>query len=181
MKGTMMEYKFMPRATRLEVEAPHQVAGYASVFGRADKGGDIVMPGAYAVSLRALAARGERVRMLWQHDPAAPIGIWEEVVEDAHGLFVRGRLLPDVARAREAAALLAAGAVDGLSIGYRTRRSEPRAGGGRKLIELDLWEVSLVTFPMQAEARLQGKSALGAEIAALRAQVQAARASVAQI
>ena len=68
--------------------------------------------------------------MLWQHDPAQPIGIWDEVREDATGLYVKGRLLPDVARAREAQALLAAGAVDGLSIGYRTLRAESVPGGG---------------------------------------------------
>jgi HK97 family phage prohead protease len=91
--------------------------------------------------------------MLWQHDPAEPIGIWSEVSEDAIGLNVRGRLLSDVARGAEAAALLNAGAIDGLSIGYRTVRAE-KAGQGRRLIELDLWEVSLVTFPMLPDARV---------------------------
>ena len=78
--------------------------------------------------------------------------------EDATGLYVKGRLLPDVARAREAQALLAAGAVDGLSIGYRTMPGKSVPGGGRRLLELDLWEVSLVTFPMQTTARIDRKS-----------------------
>jgi len=134
------------------------IEGYASVFGVRDQGGDVVMPGAYAASLKRLAAAGGRVRMLWQHDQAQPIGVWDEVVEDAHGLRVKGRLLTEVEKGREAAALMAAGAVDGLSIGYRTLRAEKLAEGGRKLIELELWEVSLVTFPMLPVARVAAKS-----------------------
>jgi len=93
--------------------------------------------------------------MLWQHDPTQPIGVWDEVREDAKGLFVKGRLLLDVARAREAHVLVQAGAIDGLSIGYRTVRSEKAAKGGRLLHEIELWEVSLVTFPMLPEARVR--------------------------
>lgn len=133
------------------------IRGYASVFGVKDRGGDIVMPGAYRAGLERLAAAGGRVRMLWQHDQGQPIGVWDEVVEDTHGLRVRGRLLSDVARGREAAALMAAGAVDGLSIGYRTLRAEKLPGGGRKLYELELWEVSLVTFPMLLTARADAR------------------------
>jgi hypothetical protein len=71
---------------------------------------------------------------------------------------VKGRVLTDVARGKEAAALLAAGAIDGLSIGYRTVRAERDAKGQRLLQEVELWEVSLVTFPMLAEARVQAKA-----------------------
>ena len=134
------------------------IDGYASVFGLRDRGGDVVMPGAYAASLKRMAAAGGRVRMLWQHDQGQPIGVWDEVFEDATGLRVKGRLLPEVAKGREAAALMAAGAVDGLSIGYRTIRAEKLPEGGRKLIELELWEVSLVTFPMLPAAKVLGKS-----------------------
>lgn len=128
------------------------IDGYASVFGAPDQNGDIVEPGAFAASLARLNGAGRSVKLLWQHDPAAPIGVWDEVVEDGYGLRVRGRLLTDIAKGAEAAALLAAGAIDGLSIGYRTLRSE-KAGAGRRLIELELWEVSLVTFPMAPTAR----------------------------
>ena len=134
------------------------IEGYASLFGLADQGGDIVSAGAYAASLKRLAGRGDKVRMLWQHDPAQPIGIWEEIREDAKGLWVKGRLLPEVAQAREAAALIAAGAIDGLSIGYRTVRAERDAQGRRVLTEVELWEVSLVTFPMLREAKVGRKS-----------------------
>ena len=181
MKGETMEYKFLQPQTSVTLVAGQRIEGYASVFGLPDKGGDVVSPGAYAASLKALKRRGDKVRMLWQHDPAQPIGVWDEVFEDMRGLFVRGRLLDDVARAREARALLEAGAVDGLSIGYRTLRAEPRPGGGRRLIELDLWEVSLVTFPMQPEARLSAKADLLAGLEGLRAQMRAARAAVARL
>ncbi|HRO16133.1 MAG TPA: HK97 family phage prohead protease [Paracoccus sp. (in: a-proteobacteria)] len=134
------------------------IEGHASLFGVADQGGDVVMPGAYAAGLKRLAARGDKVRMLWQHDPTRPIGVWEEIREDDKGLWVRGRLLPEVALAREAAALVAAGAIDGLSIGYRTVRAERNAQGRRLLTEVELWEVSLVTFPMLAEAKVGRKS-----------------------
>lgn len=140
-----------------------RIEGYASLFNQRDRGGDTVMPGAYAGALKRLVAAGGRVRMLWQHDPAQPIGVWDEVLEDARGLRVKGRLLPDVARAREAAALIAAGALDGLSIGYRTLRAAPDPAGGRRLLELDLWEVSLVTFPMLTVARVAAKGAPGSD------------------
>ena len=130
-----------------------QISGYASLFGVEDQGGDRVMPGAYLNSLSKLAAQGRSVKMLWQHDPAQPIGVWEEVREDAHGLFVRGRLLTDLQLARDIQTLISGGAVDGLSIGYRTVKAQ-KADHGRALQELELWEVSLVTFPMLPEARV---------------------------
>lgn len=153
-----LERKFaVPGA--LTVTDGTKIEGYASVFGVTDRGGDVVAPGAYAASLAAMAAAGRRVKLLWQHDAGEPIGVWDELVEDAHGLRVRGRLLPEVGRAREAAALLEAGAIDGLSIGYRTVKSERVPGGGRRLLAVDLWEVSLVTFPMLPEARVAAKAA----------------------
>ncbi len=153
------------------------VEGYASLFDRPDRGGDVVVKGAFSAALARLAARGERVRMLWQHDQTQPIGVWDEVVEDNRGLRVKGRILTDIARGREAAALVRAGAVDGLSIGYRTRRAEPLPGGGRRLVELELWEVSLVTFPMLPEARLSAKAA-GGRMAALALAFERATAAL---
>ena len=127
--------------------------GYASVFGREDQGRDVVMPGAFR---RALARRGAAgIRMLWHHDPREPIGVWTAIAEDARGLLARGRLVLEVGRGREALALIRAGAVDGLSIGFRTVRSRTDARTGvRQLLELDLWEISLVTFPMNDAARI---------------------------
>ncbi|MBQ2263488.1 MAG: HK97 family phage prohead protease [Loktanella sp.] len=149
-----LEHKYCAGPGRVTVTDGQVISGYASLFGKSDQGGDIVSRGAYHTSL----AQGRRIRMLWQHDPAQPIGIWDEVVEDAKGLWVKGRLLTDIAKAREAASLIAAGAIDGLSIGYRTIRARKDDQGARHLTELDLWEVSLVTFPMLADARIAAKA-----------------------
>lgn len=159
-----LERKFCPAGAGLSVSDGAVVAGYASLFGKPDQGGDVVQKGAYAVSLKALETAGRRVKMLWQHDPAQPIGVWDEVREDGRGLYVKGRLLTDVARGREAAALIEAGAIEGLSIGYRTRKAQKDAGGRRLLAELELWEVSLVTFPMLPDARVGAKAEESADV-----------------
>ena len=160
-----LERKFaVPGA--LTVTDSTRIEGYASVFGVRDRVGDVVMPGAYAASLARMAAAGRRVKLLWQHDAAQPIGVWDEIAEDGHGLRVKGRLLTEVGRGREAVALLEAGAIDGLSIGYRTLRSDRGPEGERRLHTLDLWEVSLVTFPMLPEARVAQK-AVETDIASL--------------
>jgi HK97 family phage prohead protease len=125
--------------------------GYASLFGVADLGRDVVVPGAFAETLARRGAGG--VRMLWQHDPGQPIGRWLSIAEDARGLKVRGALNLAVARAREVHSLLRDGAIDGLSIGFRVERSRPSAGM-RRLEKLDLWEISVVTFPMHPGARV---------------------------
>jgi len=127
--------------------------GYASLFGIADLGRDVVDRGAFAQSL---ARRGPaQVKMLWQHDPAEPIGAWLAIEEDRIGLKVKGRLNLAVARAREILALMREGQVDGLSIGFRTQRATTdRKTGLRHLKQIDLWEISLVTFPMLPQARV---------------------------
>lgn len=123
-------------------------AGYAAIFGRRDRGGDVVKAGAFA---RDVARESGSVPLLWQHDPARPIGRIEYLKEDRRGLRVIGRL-SDGAAGREAAALLKEGAVQGLSFGYRVRAS---AGAAPRLLsDLDLVEISLVTMPMQPKARV---------------------------
>ncbi|MBW7921215.1 MAG: HK97 family phage prohead protease [Rubellimicrobium sp.] len=153
-----LEYKFARPDEGLVLSDGACVAGYASLFGAPDQGGDVVEPGAYGAGLARLARAGERVRMLWQHDPREVIGVWDEVREDARGLFVKGRILTGVARGREAVALVEAGAIDGLSIGYRTLRATRDGKGLRRLAELELREVSLVTFPMLTGARVGAKA-----------------------
>ena len=120
--------------------------------------------------------------MLWQHDPAQPIGIWDEVREDGRGLYVKGRLLDSVEKGREAAALIEAGAIDGLSIGYRTVKATKNTKGQRLLTELELWEVSLVTFPMLPSARVgaKGESLERDALRDLAAAIEDARQSMAQ-
>lgn len=160
------ETKFRRFDSELQLKEGAEIAGYASLFGSPDQGGDVVQKGAYGSSLSRLSKSRHAVKMLWQHDPTRPIGVWDEVREDAKGLYVRGRLLLEVQAGREAHVLLAAGAIDGLSIGYRTIRSERATGGRRLLHEVELWEVSLVTFPMLPEARvLPEASDLDADLA----------------
>jgi hypothetical protein len=180
---TGLERKFCRFDEDLSVKDGCVIEGYASLFGDQDRGGDIVEPGAYAASLAGLAAEGRQVKMLWQHDPAQPIGVWDEVREDARGLYVRGRLLESVTRAREAAALIAARAIDGLSIGYRTVKAAKNEKGRRLLKELELWEVSLVTFPMLPSARVgaKGDSLADADLRELAAAIEDARREMARM
>lgn len=143
------------------VEADGTFRGYASLFDRVDLGQDMVERGAFGPSLRKRGAGG--VRMLFQHDPNQPIGTWEEIREDGRGLLVRGRLALEVARAREVWALMRERALDGLSIGYRTVRAKTEAKSGiRRILEADLWEISVVTFPMLPEARVDRVKTAGA-------------------
>lgn len=152
------EAKFLARPiARIEPDGAFE--GYASLFGIADLGKDVVDRGAFRDSLVRRGAAG--VKMLWQHDPTEPIGRWLELREDSRGLYVRGRLSLAVERAREIHALMRDGAVDGLSIGFRSQRArtEPRSGL-RRLQQVDLWEISLVTFPMLPQARVSAVKAL---------------------
>ncbi|OQM75210.1 HK97 family phage prohead protease [Manganibacter manganicus] len=136
-----------------DVELDGSFSGYASLFGKVDLGRDIVERGAFAGSLRRRGASG--IRMLFQHDANQPIGTWARIEEDARGLFVRGQLATGVARARDVLALMRAGALDGLSIGFRAVKTRRNAASGvRRIIEADLWEISVVTFPMQPGARI---------------------------
>ncbi|THV14215.1 HK97 family phage prohead protease [Rhizobium rhizophilum] len=128
-------------------------SGYASLFGEVDLGRDAIEPGAFAASLTKRGAGG--VRMLFQHDPAEVIGRWLVIREDERGLYVEGKLATDVARAREVHALMKAGALDGLSIGFRAVKVKAdRKTGVRRILEADLWEISVVTFPMLPTARV---------------------------
>ena len=152
-----LEHKFCRFDAEVTLVEGTKIEGYASLFGSCDQGGDVVTQGAYAASLKRLAGEGCAVKMLWQHDPSQPIGVWDEVREDGRGLYVKGRLLEPIEKGREAAELVAAGAIDGLSIGYRTVRAAKDDRGRRLLKELELWEVSLVTFPMLPSARVAAK------------------------
>ncbi len=127
--------------------------GLASTFGNRDMMGDLVEPGAFSGAL----ARPGAIKMLWQHDARAPIGVWERIRETAAGLEVKGRLVLDVQQAREAFALLKAGAVDALSIGFSVLRGGAefdRERALRRIKAVDLWEISVVTFPANPKARV---------------------------
>lgn len=150
-----MEYERKDVAFEIKREPDHDgiFEGYASVFDVVDNGMDVVAPGAFRKSLESRGHGRGKVKMLWQHDPERPIGVWDELREDDHGLFVKGRILKDATDGANALALLRGGALDSMSIGYITKAATEEAGGRvRKLLEIDLMEVSLVTFPMLPDA-----------------------------
>lgn len=128
--------------------------GYGSVNGNVDSYGERVMPGAFAASLAKHQREGTNVLMLWQHNPDEPIGIWEDLAEDAKGLRGTGRLILEVQKAREVYALMKNNAIGGLSIGYREIKATPD-GNVRNLEELDLREISPVSFPANRRARIE--------------------------
>lgn len=149
-------------------DAEMTFSGYGAVFGNVDSYGDVIAPGAFADTLASARKTGQWPAMLSQHggwgmsaEDMMPIGIWTDMAEDGHGLKVTGKLA-DTPRGRDAYALLKMTprpALDGLSIGYiakafeaRTKPDEPR----RKLTRIDLFEISLVTFPANPKARLTG-------------------------
>ncbi len=147
-----IEHKFTPLDLK-RVETDGTFSGYASLFHTEDLGRDVVLPGAFRDSLAERGAAG--IKLLYQHNPAEPIGVWESLKEDSRGLFAKGRLMLAVARAREVLALMRAGALDGLSIGFRAVTGQRDAKTGiRRLAKIDLWEISIVTFPLLPEARV---------------------------
>jgi uncharacterized protein len=157
--------RFVPTS----IDGDGTIEGYASLFGAIDLSRDMVAPGAFRETLET---RGiHRIPMLFQHDPAEPIGIWLDLKEDWRGLYARGRLIPDVQRAREVHALLKSGAIDGLSIGFRTvkARVDPSTKV-RKLMHVDLWEISVVTFPLLPGARVDHVKAMRWPERAMRAR-----------
>jgi HK97 family phage prohead protease len=130
-----------------------EIEGYASLFWTRDLNEDVTAAGAFGESLARTGAGG--VKMLHQHETDDPIGVWDEIAEDARGLYVRGRILGVSPQARLVAALVKAGALDGLSIGFRTVKARPDESGRlRVLTEVELWEVSIVTFPMLPGAKI---------------------------
>lgn len=145
---------------RFELKAIHDdgtFEGYGSVFNVKDSYDDIVVKGAFAESLTAHSAKGSMPALLWQHDSDEPIGVYTEMREDDTGLYVKGQLALKTQRGAEAYELLKMKAISGMSIGYVTREdSYDRETGVNTLKKLDLWEVSLVTFPANTEARVSG-------------------------
>ena len=143
MRAALPPFSFSASSASLREESVVRFAGYAAVFDRVDRGGDVVRAGAFAASLRA----GRAVPLLWQHRPGAVVGVIEALAEDKRGLRVVARLTHPTA-----AGLVARGALTGLSFGYRVTAA--RGGNPRELLGLDLAEVSLVAVPMQPLARV---------------------------
>lgn len=176
--GEPLETKF----TTLEIKSEDEddeyltISGYGSVFNNVDGGGDMVMPGAF----KECVAKGRKPKMLWQHDPNQPIGAWDEMREDANGLFIRGRVSKKIGKGAEIASLIKMGGIEGLSIGYRTQEYEMDMDAGvRKLTKLDLWETSVVTFPMNELAGIYAmKSADDMSEAEIKRHIERALKSI---
>ena len=137
-------------------EKKGQFEGYASVFGNKDLGNDVVVQGAFEKSLRNKDPK--RVKMLFQHDTKTPIGIYTDIREDRKGLYVKGQLAMQTQKGREVYELMKMGAIDGLSVGYRVDAkgySYDERGKKRLLKDVDLMEISAVTFPMNTRARIR--------------------------
>ena len=146
------------RAFVLDLKAANDdgtVEGYGSVFGVRDSYDDVIAAGAFQASLAAHKKAGTMPAMLWQHDADKPIGIWTEMVEDSKGLRIKGQLALETTLGKEAHALLKMGALNGLSTGFMSKQwAYDRETDIRTLTEIDLWEVSLVTFPANGAARV---------------------------
>ncbi|MEO1701454.1 MAG: HK97 family phage prohead protease [Pseudomonadota bacterium] len=144
----------------VNVEADGSFSGYASVFDVVDLGEEQVAPGAFKDCLKAKGAKG--IRMLFQHDPDAPIGHWTRVEEDRYGLAVSGVIDTNIEKGREVLSMLRTGALDGLSIGFKAveTNADPHSGV-RRIIKADLWEISIVTFPMLPQARVHDVKSSG--------------------
>lgn len=134
---------------KLEVKAEPdgRISGWGSVWDNVDSYGERVIRGAFTKSLAA----GALPKMLWQHNQNQPIGRWSKAVEDGRGLYVEGHLNLKTTNGRDAYEHVAAGDIDGMSIGYREVKAKSN-GNVRDLLELDLYEVSLVVFPANREA-----------------------------
>lgn len=136
-------------------------SGYCSVFDVVDSYDEIVKKGAFVDSLNDWQAKGKMPPVLWQHDRSEVIGVWTKLYEDDKGLFGEGKLLiDDVAKAKEAYALIKAGAIDGLSIGYRTEKYRYNSDNDTiDLLKLNLKEVSIVTFPANEDSTVSNVKA----------------------
>lgn len=138
-----------------------KLSGYASRFDKLDLSGDQVCRGAFASSL---LAQSSPTPMLFNHETDDPIGVWNRVFEDEVGLFVEGILCADDERSSRITRLVQSGSLSGLSIGFRTNRFKRRPDGGRDLLDIELWEVSIVAFPMLPSARLTAVHSVTPEV-----------------
>ena len=151
-----MQAKYLTRPFQVkEWGAGGIIAGYASVFDELDAQSDVVAKGAFTKSLSKYQQSKNNPAMLWMHDTAEPIGVWTQMKEDMHGLYVEGKLAIKTQNGADAYELLKLGAITGLSIGYTAIKSTKDSKTKiRTLTEVELFEVSLVTFPANVLARI---------------------------
>ena len=150
---------FLPQTIEIKSlkgqENQGKICGYGSIFDPIDSQNDRVVRGAFEKTLAKIKSKGAYPKMLWQHNQTQPIGIWTKMEEDSQGLYVEGNLLLDLQQGQEAYHLVKSGGIDGLSIGYQVCKAlKGKESGVRLLTELELFEVSLVTFAANPKARI---------------------------
>lgn len=150
---------FLPQEIEIKTvlgqENQGKICGYGSIFDQIDSQNDRVVRGAFEKTLSQIKSKGSLPKMLWQHNQNQPIGVWTKMHEDGKGLYVEGNLLLNLQQGQEAYHLVQSGGIDGLSIGYRVIKSlKGKESGVRLLTELELFEVSLVTFAANPKARI---------------------------
>lgn len=153
-EGRSMEHLEVRFAPGMADGAAGTFTGYAATWGELDRHGTAFAPGAFFSSLSEHRSRNSRLPMLWNHSPDQVVGSWDSIEEDANGLKVRGRLVLNTRAGAEAYSLLKAGALNGLSVGFRRLRDQARPGGGRTITAADLAEISLVGIPSNSSARI---------------------------
>ena len=154
--GVLMIYKQKTSTFQIKhIEENGIFSGYASVFDCIYFKNDQVLPGAFKKSLQTWRAKNDWPKMLWQHNHHHPIGVWLDMTEDDIGLLVKGQLLLDVQKGKEAYALLKRGIVSGLSIGFSLSKASPSIKGHQLLEEIELHEISLVTFAANPKSKVE--------------------------
>ena len=142
-----MIHKHLPLQLKADTDT-RIVEGYASTFGNIDSDGDIIAPGAFMDSIKL-----RKPKMLWQHRSDQPCGVWTDANETPQGLYVRGQIA-DTQLGNDAHKLALLGAVDSMSIGFAIEKCTYDEKGIRTIHKADLWEVSLVTFPANNQAKI---------------------------
>ena len=165
-----LSFRFEPSADAAEF------SGYAVIWGERNAHNEIVQRGAFTKTLADHRAAGTKPVMFWSHNRDDIIGVWDEIREDDKGLFVRGRLLKEISRGREVHEMMKAGAVNGLSIGFRVPPGgEERRNGVRHIREIDLAEISVVGLPSAGRARITSVRSSGRSVESAAAFIEACR------
>jgi len=146
-KSKKFETKLLNKFEIKSLDEAGSFSGYASVFNIEDSFKDIILPNAFKETLEKKNIK-ENIKLLWQHSAEEPIGYFNVIKEDNVGLYVEGKILLDVKKGQEAYSLIKNGAISGLSIGYNVKKAKHDTQNGTRIIsKIDLWEISIVTFP----------------------------------
>lgn len=162
--GDIMDTKHLDTPFQLKsLDDGGHFEGYASVFGVQDSDGDVIVRGAFKSSIEKFQERGKMPKMLWQHNPSIIVGKFTEMREDDHGLYVKGSLILEVEKGREAYALMKAGELDAMSVGFNINNAVRGDAPGMVIDDLNLWEISLVTWGANPDALISNVKCIKTE------------------